>query len=190
MQEIFAEAGSMDYSEVAEQLFDHGLASTPSHLHGAICGVLCGGFVGEPEDSLGAVAQALDDDLHGVLAELCIRLVAATRSAFGDENLEFQLFLPDDEDVLALRLRALGEWCRGFLAGYAVAVSDPGQEGLGEEAAEILRDLAAVAEVEDTEADTGAEEDAEHDYFEVTEYLRFAVLNLYLDGQAAMAEEP
>ena len=182
----------LDYDEFANQLYEEGDTRTPAYLHGGICGVLAGGQTESAEDVLAALDQALDTEIRGALAELSQRLVEATRSALSDDSFEFQLFLPDDEEPMPDRLRALGEWCAGFMAGYALAVADTGQDGLGEEVAEVLRDVAAIAEVDvdvDGEAGDDADgEESEHYYFEITEYLRFATLNLYLDALTARDE--
>ena len=79
-------------------------------------------------------------------------------------------------------LIALGDWCRGFMAAYALVLVEPEGAGLGEEVAEILKDIGAIADV----GLSGEEDDeeAEGSYFEITEYLRFATLNLYLDNDS------
>ena len=84
---------------------------------------------------------------------------------------------------LASRTAALAGWCRSFLAGYAQAGSarerslSPGT--LPADSSEILRDLAEIAQA-DVEDIVEAEE-SERSYAELTEYIRFAALNAYLD---------
>jgi uncharacterized protein YgfB (UPF0149 family) len=171
-----------DFDEYADLLLEQGLQVSPAALHGGICGVLVGGGEREADYCLAAVSQALEIDIRGQLAESSLQLIAASERAMADDSFEFHLFLPDDETEIEIRVRALGEWCSGFMAAFALAVTEPARTGLAEEVAEILKDIAAIAEVGFTDEED--EEEAEHNFFEISEYLRFAVLNLYLDNDA------
>jgi uncharacterized protein YgfB (UPF0149 family) len=80
---------------------------------------------------------------------------------------DFELFLPDDESELMQRTEALGDWCRGFLLGMLHdPAPDPGK--LPEDAAEVLRDIGEIAQLE---ASDGGEVE-EWSYNELFEYLR------------------
>ena len=63
------------------------------------------------------------------------------------EASELNLLLPDDDDHLSLRLQALADWCRGYSVGLlnndSLAVDQ-----LSADAAEMARDIMAIAEVE------------------------------------------
>jgi uncharacterized protein YgfB (UPF0149 family) len=175
----------LDFDEYADLLLEQGLQLSPAELHGGICAVLVGATERQPDYCLAAVGQALEIDIRGQLAESSLRLIAASERAMGDESFEFHLFLPDDETGIEVRVQALGDWCRGFIAAYALVLVEPEGAGLGEEVAEILKDISAIAEVGFTDEED--EEEAEHNYFDITEYLRFAVLNLFLDREAGAA---
>ena len=171
----------LDFDEFADQLLEQGVDCSPSHLHGALCGALAGGVKRQPDNCLDAIIRGLDLDLQGRLAALCLELAGVTIAALEDEAFDFHLFLPGDDTELDVRVQALADWCSGFLSGFAVVVAQPASGGLGEEAAEILGDVSAIAEAaRDEEVE---EEESEQDFFELTEYLRFATLNLYLGGQ-------
>ena len=45
----------------------------------------------------------------------------------------------------------------------------------------MLKDIAAIAQAETGEEDNEDEEAAEEDFFALVEYLRFAILNVYMD---------
>ncbi|MFB3079323.1 MAG: UPF0149 family protein [Lysobacterales bacterium] len=170
----------LDFDDYANQLLEQGLLASPALLHGGICAVLVGCAEREVDYCLAAVSQALEIDIRGELAESSLHLIAASERAMADEAFEFHLFLPDDETEIGLRVQALTDWCQGFTAAYALAPAGPEGSSLGEEVAEILKDIAAIAEA--GYDDEGDEEEAEHSYFDITEYLRFATLNLYLDN--------
>jgi uncharacterized protein YgfB (UPF0149 family) len=176
----------LDFDEFANQLLEQGAEQSPAHLHGAVCGVLAGGGKQDPEYCLSGVAQVLGMDIHGELAGNCLRLSEVTLAALRDEEFDFRLFLPDDETEIEVRVAALSHWCSAFMTGFALAVAQPGAAPLAEETSEILKDISAIAEAGvDHEAD---EEDAESDFFELTEYLRFATLNLFMDQVAGTSD--
>jgi uncharacterized protein YgfB (UPF0149 family) len=185
----FGPAQPLSYDEFAGYLLEQGMQESPSLLHGGLSGALAAGVAPQADDCVAAVCAALSLEIRGGLAEQSLQLADATINALGSDEFEYHLFLPDDEDALEERLIGLGDWCRGFLAGYALALAEGEQTGLGDEIAEILKDMAAVAQVAPDSGSEEDEEDAEHDYFDLTEYLRFAVLNLYMDREAARQEE-
>jgi len=176
---------ALDFDDFSNLLLAEGAEQSPSYLHGGLCGIYAGAGPVTAEDCLAAASQALELGLHGDLAESSLTLADVSRRAMQDESFTFQLFLPDDDCEMDQRVRALGDWCRGFLAAYALVVSEE-RAGLGEETSEVLRDVAAIAQAgHDEDAD---EEAAEGDYFELTEYLRFACLNLYVSRLAELED--
>jgi uncharacterized protein YgfB (UPF0149 family) len=188
MEYYQAEDQPLDFDEFANQLLEQGAEHSPAHLHGAICGFLVGGGKRDPEYCFAAISKVLQLQIYGELAGNCLRLAAVTLAALVDEEFDFHPFLPDDDDELALRVRALADWSSAFLTGYAMCVASTGSGGLDGSAADVLRDVAAIAEADvDAEMD---EDEAENHYFEVTEYLRFATLNLFMDQlERSEAEE-
>ena len=187
MEYYLSEEQALDFDEFADQLLEQGAHQSPSHLHGAICGVLAGGGEQDAEYCLSAIAQALAMDIHGELAANCVRLSRATVQALLDEEFDFHLFLPDDETEIELRVQALADWCSGFLTGYALAVAQPQTGAFDDESAEILKDMAAIAAAT---IDDGLDpEETENHFFELTEYLRFACLNLFADRQLESKSE-
>lgn len=181
--------GVFDFDELANHLLEQGSSVSPSRLHGCLSGLLSAGANEEPEYALDALGQALDTQVHGELAERVMQLYRVTALALVDEEFAFYPLLPDDEDELAERTEALADWCSGFLAGFAYAGAAHGTPALSPDSKEVMTDLAAIAQatVGDDEDDE-AEDDAENSYQELVEYLRFAVLNVFMDGRASVAE--
>ena len=104
-----------------------------------------------------------------------LRLFEETRGLLaGNDDFEFNLFLPDDDDVpLTEQIAALKNWCQGFLFGVGSAATNV---SYSRDAHEILKDIA-----EFTKLDTEVEDESEEDQIalmELTEYLRSAVLLL------------
>ena len=182
------EVGVFDFDEFANHLLDQGVLASPSQLHGCLCGLLGAGAPAQPEYGLDALAQALDLELHGELASRIMQLYSVTEAALQDEDYTFLPLLPDDEEEIALRTAALASWCDGFLAGFAyvTAAQEKNGDALSPEAGEVLRDIAAMAQAEPATDESG--EDAEDSYIELVEYLRVAVVNVYMDS-AAISQE-
>ena len=181
--DIEGSVGVFDFDELANHLLEQGLDASPSTLHGCLTGLLAAGAPLEAEAGLALLGQALDLDLHGELAGQALQLYLVTGAAMEDEEFDFHLLLPDDEEEIAVRTNELANWCRGFLAGFAqVNKSQPGQES-----SEILSDLAIIAEAS---VDEDAEEDeSEGSYIEVVEYVRFAALNVYMESRSVQQEK-
>jgi yecA family protein len=176
------EVGIFDFDEMANHLLEQGLETSPSQLHGCLSGLLTAGAEAAPEVGLDALAQALDMVAHGELASRLMQLYTVTAAALQDDEFTFHPLLPDDDAELAERTAAMADWCKGFLAGFAqlsVDAQSPAS-ALSEDSGEVLRDIAAIAEaaVDDDES----EEDLEESYMELVEYLRFAVLNVYMEN--------
>ena len=168
----------MDFDAFADRLLIEGVQQSPSYIHGGICGVYASAGALPAEECLAAAGQALGLALQGELAEISLDLARQTLAALADEAFAFQLYLPDDEVEIEQRVQALAEWCRGFMAGFALMVSGSGSAGLDSGSSESLSDIAAIAEAAfDAEAD---EEESESSFYELGEYLRFATLDLFM----------
>jgi len=197
MENYLSDEQPLDFDDFANQLLEEGSDQSPSVIHGGVCGVYAAGGAIKPEFCLAAISQALELGLHGELAENSLRLADITLRAMQDEEFDFHLFLPDDETEMAQRVQALSDWCGGFMAGFALVVAQSSDAGLPEEVSEVLRDVAAIAEASalDEEGEEEDEEEAENHFFELTEYLRFASLNLFTEklseqDDAAQTEKP
>jgi uncharacterized protein YgfB (UPF0149 family) len=179
------DTGLFDFDDVADQLLEQGVALSPAEVHGCLVGLLAAGHDADPGAGLAALNQALDLDLHGDLADEVMQLYTLSAEALGEDMFDFCPLLPDETHELAVRTRCLAQWCQGFLAGFArsIASAGTGAETLPGDSTEILRDFAALAQAD---ADTCQEndEDAELAYVELTEYMRVAAVNVFLDSRA------
>jgi yecA family protein len=182
--ELPDDIGVFDFEEFADHLLEQGVQVSPGQLHGCVSGLLSAGASTEPEYGLDALEQSLSLHLHGEFADRVMQLYSFTALALGDEAFSFLPLLPDDEDDLALRTAALASWCDGFLAGFAyeVATADSNASALSQDTAEVLTDIAAMAQAVTTEEE--GEDEAEDSFFELVEYLRVAVVNIFLECSA------
>ncbi len=180
--------GVFDFEELANLLVEQGSAASPARIHGALSGLLAAGAQPLAELGLDAVSQLLDLVAHGELAEQILSLYTVTAGSLADEDFEFHPLLPEDDEALDVRIEALGDWSAGFLLGFNWQHGrTPAQaETLSADSREILSDLAALAEV--APADDEDEDESEAHYAELVEYLRFAVLNVFMDTRIALTE--
>jgi len=182
--DLHEDAAVFDFDELSNQLLEQGLQTSPSELHGCLCGLLCAGAASQPEAGLDALGRALDLVLHGELAGQAMALYAVSAAALEDEEFDFHPLLPGDDAGIHERTEALVGWSRGFLAGFAYETGRADRAGapLSGDRSEILRDFAAITQAEvDEEA---GEEESEASFTELVEYLRFAALNVFLDNCA------
>lgn len=132
--------------------------------HGMLCGLACGGLA-EPQAWFAQLGAARDP------APACTPLWTATVNALADDDLSFDLPLPDGAAPLNRRVAALGAWCSGFLSGLALA--GVREADLDDDAAEALRDLAEIARVD---AAVREGEESERALAELDEFVRVGVL--------------
>ncbi|MDD2724615.1 MAG: UPF0149 family protein [Methylovulum sp.] len=141
-----------------------------AEAHGMAAGLLC---VNPQTTSAYWLEELLDEgqSLQAEASQLLVRLFEETRRLLASESFEFDLLLPDDDELLSGRLLALKSWCQGFLFGIGCGQI---RKALGGDAQSILKDVA-----EFTRLDTNAEgEEDEAAFAEITEYLRSAVMLL------------
>ena len=165
------------YDELADALARLGFKQDPAEYHGALCGALC---VREAADidplkllegANGADAQ------EGAMAALA-RLRGESAASFLDGELGFAPLLPDDEEELPRRVRALGSWCEGFLFGLASG-KPLSMSSCSPELKEIVHDF-----TEFTKAGVSDDEDAELEetaYAELVEYIRVGAQLIYME---------
>lgn len=168
-----ADSDLPDWTDVANAANQLSLASTPAELHGALCGWLAAGG----EDGPAWVARVMADDAMPTptQGDTLDRLRSASVAQLGDTDFGFQLLLPDDDAPVAERASAMFDWCRAFLGGFGLAITET---KLSEECEEALADIANLAAARVDDADPEGDEES---LAEIEEYLRMAVLLLHAD---------
>lgn len=163
---------------VQAELQQHRLGVDAAELHGALCGFVCAG--GTPQASRWLEQLAIEGaDTIGEQGALQ-QLLAASCAQLADDELGFELLLPDDEVAIAQRAQALVSWCSGFLGGFGLVAE--GASGLSVEAVEALQDLGKIAATQLSFDDP--ESDAEA-YEEVAEFVRVAALLIYSERHSS-----
>ena len=113
-----------------------------------------------------------DSAQHTAIAELG-QLFDLVKQQLQDSNLAFDLLLPDDNVALTERVKAIQEWCSGFLLGISLAgVQD--QRSLPEDTRDLLADFTEIGTSGDFDLDD--ENESEEALAEIVEYIRMGVL--------------
>ena len=167
--------GPMMISDIRFKDFEDVLATAGSladaaEAHGSLCGALCSMSPYRMQDWINEIlpdGAALSDESAAMLE----RVFTATAASFGEQGMEFEPLLPDDEQPLNGRANALALWCTGFLYGLGTGhISD--LEALNGDVGEIVRDFTEISRA--TGDDAEADESNEQAYAELVEFIRVA----------------
>ena len=146
-----------------------GLADA-AEAHGSLCGALCSVSPYKMQDWINEIlpdGAALSEESAAMLE----RVFSATATSFGEQGMEFEPLLPDDEQPLNGRANALALWCTGFLYGLGTGYSSDLQS-LSGDVGEIVRDFTEISRA--TGDDAEADESNEQAYAELVEFIRVA----------------
>lgn len=173
----------LDFDEVSDLLVAVDAHNSPAEMHGFLVGQLAAGKRMTQQQWLYDVQEVIDTDNEFTEAqkEQLYFIYIATLATLSDDTLSFQPLLPEDDDQLEERLTCLGDWCQGFLAGFALV--EKAIVELSEPVNDALNDLAAIAQVGANEEDEW-NESADEDYMQLIEYIRLAVMSVFLEYAA------
>ena len=158
------------FKDFEDVLATAGSLADAAEAHGSLCGALCAMSPYKMQDWVNEIlpdGAALSEESSAMIE----RVFTATASSFGEQGMEFQPLLPDDEQPLYGRANALALWCTGFLYGLGTGhISD--LEALNGDVGEIVRDFTEISRATGDDAD--ADESNEQAYAELVEFIRVA----------------
>ena len=162
-----------DFDEVQTALEKLSANCDASEAHGSLCGLLLGKQSMDKwlEATLGKAVDGGDLLAQESLQSLR-ELFDASKLQLNDEDMSFDLLLPDEEDEFALRLIGLADWCQGFLYGLAMN-GEALLNALSEQGKECLNDLLEISQLAHDEE---ASEESEAVYAELIEHVRLSVI--------------
>lgn len=161
-----------DYDALAAILSAANTPFSVAYVHGMMSGLLCTDLRASDVlweallSNLPALAPvAANNESLKELFELSAKHLQEAPGAM-------QMVLPEDAALLSVRLKALSEWCDGYLEGIAVE-----NAGLKLDVVqEVLSDLAKIKEVV---VKTKSSKENEASYVEIVEFIKVAVLLVY-----------
>jgi yecA family protein len=158
------------FKDFEDVLATAGSLADAAEAHGSLCGALCSMSPYKMQDWLNEIlpdSNSLSEESSAMIE----RVFTATATTFGEQGMEFEPLLPDDESPLNGRANALALWCTGFLYGLGTgAISD--LEGLKGDVGEIVRDFTEISRATGDDADS--DESNEQAYAELVEFIRVA----------------
>ena len=158
------------FKDFEDALATAGSLADAAEAHGSLCGALCSMSPYKMQDWVNEIlpdGAALSDEAAAMIE----RVFTATATSFGEQGMEFEPLLPDDEQPLNGRANALALWCTGFLYGLGTGhISD--LEALNGDVGEIVRDFTEISRA--TGDDAEADESNEQAYAELVEFIRVA----------------
>lgn len=171
------------YTAFAALLASTGKPVSPAELHGLLLGRSCAGAGFDADAWIADAVELFGAEPSDNVRQALVGLQEMVKGELSGNDITVVLLLPGDDEPLAERAKALGQWCQGFLDGFGMIL---GNAALSAEAMEVLQDLSAIAQVQSALEES---EDGESDYMEVMEYLRVAPLLLFAEcGKAAVPE--
>ncbi len=160
--------------EFALQLMDCDIGA--AQCHGILCGMLCGVKEFDPSAWLGHTMGYHDTVSPADLGSghALAQLLNETIAGFCADDFSLEVLLPQEDCALAVRTKALGSWCRGFLSGFGLT-EFRASEKLSEDSRGFLQDLQEIGRIDPEEADDDGNEFA---LMELCEYTRMGTLLL------------
>lgn len=182
-----------DIPQLDELLFRVDAALGASESHGALCGMLCAQGSTEAAQWMLHVLGEHDESSQALkeVGKQLLQIYQLSIEQMNDNNIEFELMLPDDDEELEDRIEALGTWCQGFVYGLAAGGITEDTE-LPEDSQELIKDIVEISRagyVIDDEAELQATEDDEVAFMEVCEYVRMGILLIYEELQPLQSSQ-
>lgn len=191
MESNVLELYPFDYDQMQAVIHSAGLGLSAAELQGYQAGMLALDLkFDEPawwsqfiEDYPNSQADSVQTEDRDALYSLLLHTLKGLES----NAFEFNLLLPDDETSLILRVSMLAEWCAGFLTGVQTAMTLVDLEVAqkveqSDQIKEILIDFSAIRQTSTLELnDVEDLLETERNYAEITEFVRVAVMNIYVE---------
>ncbi|CAA0079890.1 Uncharacterised protein [Zhongshania aliphaticivorans] len=183
---------SLEHDDLANLFLSLGALQPPAELHGYAAGFVSVGGRITADGWLKHCIDLLDCETpNPEQSEALYVVYSSALESMESGEMSLDLLLPDDEFDLDQRIVSLGQWCQGYLTGFAMAGKQQNtakQKAYSPDLTEAISDIAAIAQVS---ADEQTDEDGEQDFFSVCEYVRMAAMTIFLEcnGAADNGEE-
>lgn len=164
----------VEFDELADLFVELEVFSSPSELHGMLCGLLARPDEIDEHSWLTGAATFLEQSSFDSdeAKTLLLEMFATTRQQLTATGFELLMLLPDDDVDISDRAESLGRWCLGFVTGIGDA-----RTALTEEGKETLEDVEKIAQIDEQSLEEC--EEHEQDLMQLVEYVRMAALMLH-----------
>ncbi|THB67563.1 MAG: YecA family protein [Gammaproteobacteria bacterium] len=170
---------SITYSEAELLLSESRAALSAAEAHGLLCGMLSAERETSKSEWMAIVLQ--DGELKGATGKECLivlnRIFEISKNLLQDGEFAFELFLPEDDESIAMRAEAIGKWCQGFLLGIVQGNDkDAPPQQYSVEISELIRDFTEITKIDFSNAD---DEEDEESLMQLTEFVKVGSLLTY-----------
>jgi uncharacterized protein YgfB (UPF0149 family) len=173
-----ASAESLSYDQLNQDLAPLELPVQLSYLHGMLTGCLVAGSPFQAENYLRSLLMNKSGSDYRQSTNALFSILAMTQTWLTNFGFDFHLLLPNDDAPLSERVLAFADWCEGFIEGLdmgGLSLDDISNE-------DVLEAIQHIDEFSDIDSnDFDYNEEDEKAYFEVSEYVRLAVLQIFCD---------
>ena len=164
------------YTSFAALLSTSGHCVSPAELQGLLLGRCCAGAGFTAQGWLEEAQDLFDSEIPSSLHAALLGLQEMVKAELiAQSSVSLTLLLPHDDEPLAERTLAIGQWAQGFLSGFGGNIGDT---ELSKDVREILEDLISIAQIQ---VDDEEDEEGEMAYMEINEYLRVAPLFIFTE---------
>lgn len=189
-----------DIAQLEGLLFDMDAALGAIESHGALCGMLCAqGSTDASQWMLHVLGEHAETSRQLQAAgKILLQIHQLTVEQMNDNDIEFELMLPDDDETLESRVEALGTWCQGFVYGLSLGGITEDTE-LPADSKELIKDILEISRagyIADDEAEAelnasmdDADEEDEVAFMEVCEYVRIGIMYIYEELQPLQSSQ-
>ncbi len=162
------------YRTLDNWLVDQDADIRASEIQGLLAGLLAASDRLKLEEYVGRLAEYADLPLASMapISSELQGLYDTLKTSWDGLGMDFELLLPEDDELIEERADALGAWCESFLAGLGLSGEFTRDRQLSEDARHALEDLSEIARIEVD----GAEEGLEKAFSDVSEHVRLAAL--------------
>ena len=162
------------YRSVDDWLVDQNSDIRASEVQGLLAGLMAANLQVRPEEYVARLAEYADlqPGMLTQIAEMLETLYGELHESWSGMGLDFEMLLPEDDELIEERAEALGAWCESFLAGLGLSGELSNDQQLSEDVRQALEDLSEIARIE---AD-GDDESLEKAFADVSEHVRLAAL--------------
>ena len=162
------------YRSMDNWLVDQNSDIRASEVQGLLAGLMAANLQVRPEEYVARLAEYADlqPGMLTQIAEMLETLYGELHESWSGMGLDFEMLLPEDDELIEERAEALGAWCESFLAGLGLSGELSNDQQLSEDVRQALEDLSEIARIE---AD-GDDESLEKAFADVSEHVRLAAL--------------
>ena len=168
----------IDYNELNAELNAVQAGIRAAECHGFLCGHYCSSSTFITASWQDYLLAGIDDTAN---LEDCVSTISElsqqVSTEISDDDISFNLLLPDDDTSMNERSVALVEWCVGFISGLGIGgLNEYSNKKLHDDFNEFIKDIVSISRMETSIEDNEA---AENDLFEIIEYISVGVILLF-----------